>query len=411
MRKVGRGCSGWWLGLFGALLLIAGCGDSGSSPTPTLKISQYAYATNNGDDVVSEFKINNKTGALTLLGTTASAGVAGGARGLVVTPNQAFLYVANEANAEIYEFSINPKTGALTSLGDIVVNGGTAIPTRVAVDADGNILYVLDSMQKVWAYTIAANGTLALLVPPVGESNPVATGSGPQAIVANDANVYVVNAGDGTISVYNIDTDGTLTPAGTVDSLGTITGSPSDAVQVGDNFYSSDFAIGSDGGIAHFNIDANGGGLTFAESAAAGDTGEQFPEFITAAPDADMAFTSNIGVELGDAVRSAATIQQAQTSSSISIYSANPDTGVLTFKSAISFSGVPAAMTADQTSSFLYVPDVEDGSIAQYLIDAKNQTITPIGSGTVDTENPANPNSNPYMITTALFCNGKPCLR
>jgi hypothetical protein len=57
------------------------------------------------------------------------------------------------------------------------------------------------------------------------------------------------------------------------------------------------------------------------------------------------------------------------------------------------------SLAIDLQSKFLYAANLGDGTVAQYSI---NQTTTPtsIGSGKVNTENPANSSSEPVTIVT-----------
>ncbi|MGH7917275.1 MAG: hypothetical protein ACREQE_07385 [Candidatus Binataceae bacterium] len=44
------------------------------------------------------------------------------------------------------------------------------------------------------------------------------------------------------------------------------------------------------------------------------------------------------------------------------------------------------ALSADQTNQFPYVPNLQNGTVSQYLIDANKHALTPIRNGSLDTE-------------------------
>ncbi len=115
------------------------------------------------------------------------------------------------------------------------------------------------SAGAVYEYSVGVDGTLTALAQPA-----VAAGINPTslAVVGNGSYVYVVNAGDGTISQYAVATDATLTPLSpaTVVNPGMrtlgATGGAATVDPLGRYLYVANTA---DGNIAQFSIGSDGG--------------------------------------------------------------------------------------------------------------------------------------------------------
>ena len=98
---------------------------------------RFLYVSNAGDGTVSEFSINNATGALTAVpGSPAStgAGSSSSPTGIVVDHSSQFVYVANGSEATITSFLINQSTGDLGI--------GTKRPAGAAGGADSSYVAV-----------------------------------------------------------------------------------------------------------------------------------------------------------------------------------------------------------------------------------------------------------------------------
>jgi hypothetical protein len=117
-------------------LVSLGCGhsvDFGVAPPPgppSKAHPQFAYVSNQGDDKISEFTIDSKTGALSLIGT-AAAGSSSGLKGLAATTNTHLVFAANPADSKIYAFkfsSSGKKAGVLKPLA--ITSTGRNFPLR-----------------------------------------------------------------------------------------------------------------------------------------------------------------------------------------------------------------------------------------------------------------------------------------
>src|SRR5690349_10017826 len=145
-------CVGWWIGaaIIAGLSLSAACGHSidfgvAPPPGPAGPHPQFAFVSNQGDDKISEFSIDSKTGALSLIGT-AAAGSSSGLEGLAATTNTHLVFAANPADSKIYAFKFSTsgkKAGMLKPLAITSTGAGTA-PTALAISLTGSFLYATD---------------------------------------------------------------------------------------------------------------------------------------------------------------------------------------------------------------------------------------------------------------------------
>jgi 6-phosphogluconolactonase len=166
---------------------------------------RFAYAANQDDGTVSMYTVNSSTGVLTPT-TPASVPAGGSPFGVTVDPSSSFAYVPNAyGNNEASEYTIDSITGVLIPTVGIAATTGNS-PTSVAVDLSGKFAYIVNRMDNtVWSYTIdRSTGNLAL-------SGTVSTGVQPFRVVVDPSSkfVYVANE-SGSVSIYKINSDGTL---------------------------------------------------------------------------------------------------------------------------------------------------------------------------------------------------------
>jgi 6-phosphogluconolactonase len=201
-----------WAVLLIAVIWVGGgaCGKSifaTATPTATNTVTPgtgaFLYVSNN-DGTVGEFRRNATTGVLKFLGTV-SAGAASGPFGITGSPSNNFVYVANTSGS-IHQYAINLTTGKLGNIGTGTIAAGNS-PRWVAVDPSGAFAYATNfGGASISLYTIdTTNGALA--------ANGTAAGplANPYAAVASDGFLFVSDrANSGTIIVYPINTDGSL---------------------------------------------------------------------------------------------------------------------------------------------------------------------------------------------------------
>jgi 6-phosphogluconolactonase len=188
---------------------------TGSSPlsVTVAPSGRFAYATNQDDGTVSMYTINFGSGVLTPT-TPATVPAGGSPFEVTIDPLGRFAYVPNTyGNNNVSEYTIDSTTGVLAPTTDIAAPAGNS-PTCVAVDPSGKFAYVVNRMDNtVSAYTIdSSSGNLS----PIGT---ITTGLEPWRVTVDPSGefAYVTNE-SGSISIYTLNSDGTLNPAGTVET-------------------------------------------------------------------------------------------------------------------------------------------------------------------------------------------------
>jgi 6-phosphogluconolactonase len=250
-----------------------------------------------------------------------------------------FAYAANAGDNTISVYSIDPTTGALTAVGAPVPTGTS--PYAIAARPDGKYVYVVNEISNnISVYAVnETNGALTAI-----RDSPFAAGMDPQALSFDQsgAYLYVANKGSDNLSAYAVDAGtGALAPLSTATYA---TGAGPSAVSAGDQ--SGFVFVANNGGsddISVFAITA-GGALTpvVGSPFAAGGN----PHSLVITPigpwdyGADFLYTANFD----------------GTSSTISGFSVEPDTGVLTALSGSPFA-VPVSnyIGTDLTGTYLYV--------------------------------------------------------
>lgn len=175
---------------------------------------QFAYISSQSAGIVTTLTINPVTGVLTSTGSSATIPGAPVLAQTIVDPTGRFLYVLDTSSGTetVDEFSIDTTNsvtkGNLTSIGSISAGAGA---TGFVMDPQGRFVYVTNSGGTITGFSIAANGTLALLAS-IG-AGPFTSLNGPQipAIDASGQFLFVPNGGAGTVSAFSIAASGALT--------------------------------------------------------------------------------------------------------------------------------------------------------------------------------------------------------
>ena len=149
--------------------VAAGKRDQDVTVDPTGK---YAYVVNQGDATVSQFAIDQTTGALSFIANTSPVDP----WSITVDPSGKYAYVVSYVAGNVAQYTIDPTTGALTPMTPATVPAGTN-PGSVAVDPSGNFAYVANyGDNTVSQYGIGAGGALTFI------ANATA-GTGPYSII------------------------------------------------------------------------------------------------------------------------------------------------------------------------------------------------------------------------------------
>jgi trimeric autotransporter adhesin len=165
---------------------------------------RYVYVANWVDNTLSEYTIGSG-GTLTAIGTVAT-GI--NPASIIVDPTSSYVYVANLSSNTVSEYSIG-SSGALTTIGTISAGGG---PACISIDPTGRYVYTANqNSNDVSEFAIGAGGALV-------SAGTVAAGGLPQSVAIDPTGryAYVANYNDGTVSEYTIGAGGTLTSIGPI---------------------------------------------------------------------------------------------------------------------------------------------------------------------------------------------------
>ena len=134
-----------------------------------------------------------------------------------------------EMTVAVSQYIVNSATGVLTENSSYGVSAGNG-PTAIAVDPTSRFAYVVNRLDSTLSmYTIDPNtGNLTLNSTASNPTATIATGTEPFRIDFDPTGkfVYVTNEGSAA-SIYTVNSDGTLTNAGTT---GVETGALSTAI-------------------------------------------------------------------------------------------------------------------------------------------------------------------------------------
>jgi DNA-binding beta-propeller fold protein YncE len=193
----------------------------------------YVSALDSDGATVSMFTINQTTGVLTPT-SPATVLTDGIPFQVVVALSGKSAYVVNnfsggEMTDGVSQYTLNSTTGVLTQNTPAAVAAGNA-PTEIAIDPTSRFAYVVNRLDNtVSMFTIDPNtGNLTLNSTASNPTATIATGAEPFRINFDPTGkfVYVTNEGSAA-SIYTVNSDGTLSNAGTT---GVATGALSTAI-------------------------------------------------------------------------------------------------------------------------------------------------------------------------------------
>ena len=245
--------------LIGAgLVVLSGCSDFFSKQTGTgsgggSSVSR-VYVTNNGDNKISVFRIDDSTGALTV--TSSAATGTAGPQGIVVVAGK-FLFAGSNGTG-VSGYTINSSDGVLTMIGSSPFIVGNQ-PRAVAVDPAGKFLYVANTADlSIGGFTIDAS--TGVLTPIAG--TPLPAGGTPVDIKVDAADrfVYAALGSAGIIGFAINSSTGALTQIGSGPIAAYAGGKPNSLAveKTGRYLYATDGV----NGVEVFSINATTGALT-----------------------------------------------------------------------------------------------------------------------------------------------------
>lgn len=334
-------------------------GASASTVNVSCSAAELAYVTNFSSNSVSAYAINATTGALTNIGTFATAN---NPVSIAADPTGKFAYVGSNncingnCNQNVSAYSI-ATTGALTSIGTVV----TGI-NSIVIDPTGKFAYATDDPGvNVLAYSInPSSGALTSV-------GTFATGTNFQChyitVDPTGRFVYVgcsyMGSLSGSVFAYSINgTTGALTSIGTFG-----TGFGSTAIDPTGKFaYVTD---NGNGNISAYSVNATTGALT-----SIGAVAIHAPLAMSVDPTGKFAYVLNPSLN----------------NNNVSAYSINVTTGALTSVGTFATGNTPWAVTVDPTGKFAYVVNVSSNDVSAYSINATTGALTSIGTFATGTQ-------------------------
>ncbi|MGH7839142.1 MAG: hypothetical protein ACREQC_15120, partial [Candidatus Binataceae bacterium] len=307
-------------------------GGGGGSTTRSV------YVTNFADGKLSAL---SRSSGVPASPATIKAGKANGPLGMAIASNPSALYVANAADNTIHEFALSA-SGNLSGLGTIAA--GTA-PQQVLVleTSSSAFVYAINLGGSISQYVIGSDGDLSSNTPSSTTSGLITPVSG----VLSSSFAYITDSGGGgVVLIFAINSDGTLASRpNSVFSLGIAGGNPAQIAM--DN-----------SGVWVFVGDATNGVVSVFQVSGSGLV-SHFQTLATGARVAGLAYAVTPG---GNAFLYVAN----PTANTLTIYSFNIVTGVLTFSAAASGFVTPTGLAVDNASSAanLFVTNAGNGTVS-----------------------------------------------
>ena len=301
-----------------------------AAPDATLTASaapEYAYASNQSDNTVSEYTIGTG-GALTSIGTQATGAEP---NAIAVAPSGRYVYIANWTGNTLSEYSIG-SGGTLTAIGTVATGIN---PASIIVDPSSSYVYVANlGGNSVSEYAIGSDGTLTNI-------GTIAAGSGPACIAIDPTGhyLYTANQNSNDVSEFAVGTGGSLTASGTVAA-----GGLPQSVAVDPTGRYAYVANYNDGTVSEYSV-GTGGTLTSIGSIVAGS----LPESLVIDPTGHYVYAANHGGN---------TVSEYQIGTG----------GVLSAIGSIAAGSGPWYIAVDASGRYVYVANFNDSTVSQYSL-------------------------------------------
>jgi 6-phosphogluconolactonase (cycloisomerase 2 family) len=338
----------------GALTAIGSVATAlGNSAVAVDPSGDFAYVASGGS--ILTYNIAPSTGLLTIADTLVdqwNAGylaMTGGNTPVTRTPK--FAYAANHGS-NVSMYSINATSGALTATGTVAAGN---LPSSMAVDPSGRFAYLtsqdpITTIVSVSMYTMdAATGALTS----VGTIPASGPGPGSVAVDPSGRFAYVTsNQTSNNLSIFNIDaTTGVLSPSATMTA-----GLIPDSVAFDPSGRSA--YVGESGNILVFSIDPTTGALTSTGTTTGGSQGT----LMAVHPSGRFAYEANTGP------------------GNILMYTIDSANGALTSFGTVPAGGSPISVAVDPSGRFAYTANGSSSNVSMYTINPATGTLTSIGT-------------------------------
>ena len=217
---------------------------------------KFLYGLSNTPAQIDGYNFDSTTGAISQLSGFPVSLSGSGEMGLTVSPNGTFLYTSNPSTNQITSFAI-ANNGAITKLGTTSPPKGS--PGFLTFDTSGNFLFAINrggalGGGSVSAFNVSLTGGLAEVA-----GSPFTAGSTPVSATFSNGVLYVVNQTSSNLSAFALNAStGQLTEIkGSPYPLGTGPVSVSPAVR-GNFLIATNSASGTGGTISVFAVATDG---------------------------------------------------------------------------------------------------------------------------------------------------------
>lgn len=161
---------------------------------------KFVYALSSTPAEILAYSFNSITGALAPLAGFPLSLSTSGQSGLAISPNGQFLYTSNPNTNLVTGFSIGTD-GALTQLA-ATTSPNNGSPIFLTFDSSGSFLFAVNGGgtlggPSVSTFSVSATGTLTEVT-----GSPTTVGTAPVAAVFSQGFLYVLNQTSGTISAF-----------------------------------------------------------------------------------------------------------------------------------------------------------------------------------------------------------------
>jgi 6-phosphogluconolactonase (cycloisomerase 2 family) len=323
---------------------------------------EFLYATSLSGQILA-FSIDHNTGALTTIGSVPGPSLSVG----ITTVSNQFLYASDIHNAQLDGFTINQTTGALTALagspfstGTLSVPGDLASPPASLGLPASNLLYASDS-GTIDEFTISEAGTPTAL-----SGSPYVPEAGFSLVVDPSGNFLYASDDDPPGGIFAFTTGSTGALTAVPDSPFTIPGQtvadslPAGIVDSGSYVYA---ALSQTNQVAAFSIVSLNGTLSGALAPVPGSP------FSAGTNPTTLVLAGNF-LYAGNSL-----------DGTISGYSINSNTGVLTPLSGSPFAIAALSMATDSFGEYLYI--AEPAGIQAFSIDYASGALTPVSGSLI----------------------------
>jgi 6-phosphogluconolactonase (cycloisomerase 2 family) len=202
--------------ILGSVVILTSCSNNnGGSNTPSG--TGLLWVAAQGNNTVTAYTLDLTSGAPTQNGDSIAGGITPNA--MVISPDGSTMFVLDKGtdpsgNYDILTYTVNPNGSLAAGSSTALTNAST--PVSLALDPSGKILFAANqASDNISVFTVSGTGLTEVAGSPfsdVDPLNPVATGPTSLAAVSTGSFLYVSNQFTNTVSAFQYDSTGALTP-------------------------------------------------------------------------------------------------------------------------------------------------------------------------------------------------------